>query len=340
LVGLAVTQNRVAHKGKLTTVESEQGEEKVKTKLSIHLKGWGVLVGSILILFTVMPIYGYAADLVGYWPFEDSSGSKVLDASGNGNDGTIYGGATRVQGKCGKGLSFNGTSSYVLVPGTGSINVGTWTVTCWVSFSRLDVVQVILDKRTDYLYRNYCLEYSPDETVPSGTHESYLFAIIGNATSVGPHTNDYGTFAPVELAKNTFYHMAATYDGSYVNLYIDGSLKASKKMDMTGITGTGDLSIGATLDPTLDAVTYGIIDEVKIFNAPLTRDEILAEMQRCASAVSGCMKVKGMPLDDTKVVLWQWLKKPQVTTTDDDGYFEFDRIAPSGKFWLTIGAPE
>jgi hypothetical protein len=209
-----------------------------------------------------------------------------------------------------------------------------------VSFSRLDVVQVILDKRTDYLYRNYCLEYSPDETVPSGTHESYLFAIIGNATSVGPHTNDYGTFAPVELAKNTFYHMAATYDGSYVNLYIDGSLKASKKMDMTGITGTGDLSIGATLDPTLDAVTYGIIDEVKIFNAPLTRDEILAEMQRCASAVSGCMKVKGMPLDDTKVVLWQWLKKPQVTTTDDDGYFEFDRIAPSGKFWLTIGAPE
>jgi streptogramin lyase len=57
-------------------------------------------------------------------------------------------------------------------------------------------------------------------------------------------------------------------------------------------------------------------------------------------AVSGCLKVKGMPLDDTKVVLWQLFRRPQVTNTDENGCFEFENVAPGKKFWLTVGVPE
>jgi len=45
--------------------------------------------------------------LVGWWRFDEGAGNIVSDSSGHGNDGTIYG-ATWVDGKHGKALSFDG----------------------------------------------------------------------------------------------------------------------------------------------------------------------------------------------------------------------------------------
>ena len=45
--------------------------------------------------------------LVAEWHFDEGAGSVVEDSSGNGNDGVIYG-ATWVEGKFGKALSFDG----------------------------------------------------------------------------------------------------------------------------------------------------------------------------------------------------------------------------------------
>lgn len=50
--------------------------------------------------------------LVGFWPAEELSGNTVFDKSGNGKDGTLYGGFTRVDGVVGKALKFNGSTGY------------------------------------------------------------------------------------------------------------------------------------------------------------------------------------------------------------------------------------
>ncbi|HCO94455.1 MAG TPA: hypothetical protein DIU00_10975 [Phycisphaerales bacterium] len=34
------------------------------------------------------------ADLIGWWRFDEGSGTTAYDSSGNGNDGTLVGGAT------------------------------------------------------------------------------------------------------------------------------------------------------------------------------------------------------------------------------------------------------
>ena len=101
----------------------------MKKRRSIHLKGWGVLIGSILMLLTLMTAYSYA-ELVGYWKFDENTGTTAYDSSGFNNTGTINN-ATWTSGKCGSGLSFGG-NGYVLVPNSTSINAGTWTVICWV----------------------------------------------------------------------------------------------------------------------------------------------------------------------------------------------------------------
>ena len=49
---------------------------------------------------------------VGWWPFDETSGSVARDASGQGNDGTILGTPGPVPGKIGGALQFNG-STYV-----------------------------------------------------------------------------------------------------------------------------------------------------------------------------------------------------------------------------------
>ena len=62
----------------------------------------------VLILASLMLVMGIQSlaigaekDLVGLWAFDEGTGNKVKDLSGNGNDGTISG-AKWVDGKFGK----------------------------------------------------------------------------------------------------------------------------------------------------------------------------------------------------------------------------------------------
>ena len=70
--------------------------------------------------------------LVGYWAFNETSGSAATDSSGNGNNGNIIN-AARVPGQSGNGLSFNGTSAYVDIANSASLNFsGAITMAAWI----------------------------------------------------------------------------------------------------------------------------------------------------------------------------------------------------------------
>src|SRR3972149_11340288 len=66
--------------------------------------------------------------LVGEWHFD----GDAKDTSGNGNDGTIYG-ATFVDGKFGKALSFDGVNDYVGTPSVYTYT--TLTTTSWINLT-------------------------------------------------------------------------------------------------------------------------------------------------------------------------------------------------------------
>ena len=54
-------------------------------------------------------------------PFDETSGTAAFDATGNGWNGTLVGGATRVAGKSGNAVDLSGTSQYVALP-TGVVS--------------------------------------------------------------------------------------------------------------------------------------------------------------------------------------------------------------------------
>ena len=70
---------------------------------------------------------------VAAYDFEEASGSKVIDASGQGNHGTRSGNSRITQGRFGKALSFDGLNDWVTVNGAASVDLTTgMTVEAWV----------------------------------------------------------------------------------------------------------------------------------------------------------------------------------------------------------------
>ena len=64
----------------------------------------------------VAAIYAGAAPATGlrtYWDFNEGTGTTASDVSGNGNTGTLQGGATWTTGKSGSGVALDGVSGYV-----------------------------------------------------------------------------------------------------------------------------------------------------------------------------------------------------------------------------------
>ena len=78
--------------------------------------------------------------LVGWWKFDEGSGTVAYDSSGNGNNGNLTNGPTWTTGKVGGALSFDGENDYVDVPSIQSVNGGGVTFAVWIKPTHFDSI--------------------------------------------------------------------------------------------------------------------------------------------------------------------------------------------------------
>ena len=83
----------------------------------------------------------------------------------------------------------------------------------------------------------------------------------------------YGTTA---LIANTWAHLAATYDGATMRLYVNGVQVASRTQTGAIATSTNPLQVGG--DSIYGQYFAGRIDEVRIYNRTLSVAEIQSDM--------------------------------------------------------------
>ena len=83
----------------------------------------------------------------------------------------------------------------------------------------------------------------------------------------------YGTAA---LVANAWTHLAATYDGTTMRLYVNGMEVASRPQTGNIATSTNPLQIGG--DSIYGQYWSGRIDEVRIYNRALNQTEIQTDM--------------------------------------------------------------
>jgi hypothetical protein len=196
--------------------------------------------------------------LVGWWRFDEGSGSVAGDSSGNGNNGTIYG-ATWVPGKYGDALSFDGADDYVQIPSSSSLNIGNAiSVEAWINGTAFSSNgwNFIVAKQWAY-----------ELAVWEGRLAIRLqFANNGDRYYFGSSLN-----------VGQWYYLVMTYDGSAFKGYINGQLNLNIPISDTIAINTNPLQIGA--ESSL-ALFNGVIDEVHIYNRALSAAEIQADFQK------------------------------------------------------------
>jgi len=225
-------------------------------------------------------------DLVGYWRFDEGSGTTAYDSSGNGNDGTLIGGAQWVEGQLGGALEFDGSGARVDAPYI-PLDSRTFTITMWVN---------------PVLYTNEQVVFSQVQT--NATNTSMHYRLWGDGrVRMGFYSNDLDTVAGT-VADNNWYHITFWYDFENQNrrIYINGVL------DAEGSAGpylgtSGDTVIGSW---GTSQWFRGIIDDVRIYTRALTDTEILGVMAGSGAEyplASGPNPADGALLEDTWVNL-------------------------------------
>jgi chitodextrinase len=198
---------------------------------------------------------------VAAYSFNENSGTTVADASGTGNGGTIGNATWTTQGKYGNALVFNGTNALVTVPDAPSLDLtNAMTLEAWVNPSTALIGwQDVVYKEDD----NYYL---------MGSSSS-----LGRPAAGGRFDGAYGeVFGAGQLTANTWTHIAATYDGTTLKLYVNGALVSSKAQTGALATSSNALSIGG--DNIYGQYFVGLIDEVRIYNTALTQAQVQTDM--------------------------------------------------------------
>jgi len=201
------------------------------------------------------------ANLVALWHFDDDA----LDSSGNNNDGTVYG-ASWVDGKLGNALSFDGTNDYVGIADSSILDItqGTWEA--WIKF---DTLPSVAGHPMNPLAKanQHWIHGSLNDT-DSGTTDAIVVKIRVGGTRYCAQTSSYFITADV------WYHVAGTYDGETLKLYVNGTLVNSNTAP-SGDIDTGDQIMAVGTWSTLADYFQGTIDEVRIWDGALISAEIL-----------------------------------------------------------------
>ena len=206
--------------------------------------------------------------LVAAYAFNEGTGSKVADASGNGNTGMIANADWTVAGKFGNALVFNGTSSLVTIPDSSSLHLkSAMTLEAWVnpSVSLCNAGEMIAKGSADY-FLGGC---------SSG----------GGGPGAGATLNlsKVAAYGRAQVPANTWTHLAATYNGSAFSLYQNGKKVSTRFYRGNIAESSSPLQIGG--NSLLGQYFSGAIDELRIYDVALTQAQIQRDMNAPIKAV-------------------------------------------------------
>src|SRR3954471_22704930 len=208
------------------------------------------------------PPGGGAEGLVAAYGFDEGQGNVAGDASGIGNDGRVEGPAWSRDGRHGGALSFDGTNDWVSVADGGSLDLTQgMTLEAWVRPSALGANwrTVLFKERPGNL--SYGLYANRETGVPDAQ-------VYGG----GAHEAD----AAGGLPSGQWAHLAATYDGNLLRLYVNGKQAAQVDVGAPIETSGGVLHIGG--NAIWNEWFAGLIDDVRIYNRALDATQINTDM--------------------------------------------------------------
>jgi hypothetical protein len=192
-----------------------------------------------------------------------SGDGNARDGTGAHN-GTLVGGARFAPGKVGQAFSFNGTSGYVSIPDSPSLDAfaDRITIMAWIKV-------------------NHLMANPEWEGIVTKGNASWRLLATSGATTIYFAASG-ATPADIYGSRNVndgqWHHVAAVYDGINLSLYVDGALDASKPASGSISRNRDPVCVGYIGNTGLPGNYHfdGLINEASIYNRALTASEIQA----------------------------------------------------------------
>lgn len=210
--------------------------------------------------------------LVGWWRLDEGTGSIAYDSSGQGNNGTLINmeAGDWVAGQLSPyALDFDGVNEYVNLGSVPIITTTQFTVCGW---ARIDGAgfgddSTLFEQRSDETANNKpAILLRPDV---SGDAQWGIRSSNGSYQSISTPRLNYGVMA----------HYCGVVTSSLIIFYREGNLvgQITKAQSGNYTTGVSRVDIARHAYVSLDRGFFnGVIDDVRLYNRPLSSDEVAA----------------------------------------------------------------
>ena len=232
-----------------------------------------------------------APGLRGRWGLDENAGTSAGNSVASGPNGTLVNTPLWVAGSSFTlpgALAFAGTNDAVAFGNAAALGVGTFTLETWV---RRDGAGATANTGSGGVLAIPLVTKGVGEAEGSNVDMNYFLGIRGSdgvlvadfeegAAGASPGLN-HPVIGTNPIVNGTWYHAAATYDGSAWRLYLNGGLEAtlvvgqppqSASIQHAGL-GTAYNSTG-----TASGFLNGVLDEARVWNYARTQAQIIASM--------------------------------------------------------------
>ena len=240
--------------------------------LAYYLPSHGI---NLLTFGQVFPQFSSSVNtsgLVGYWKFDDGSGTTAFDSTGNNNNATLSGtsfssSSCQVAG-C---INFPGGGRYVSIPDSPSLRFGTgdFSIGFWLKYPS--------QSGNGY---GYSMIIGNQGQTPQGI-ACFTDVYSGNAGYPGHlqcrvQGSNYVDSVSSNLNDNTWRYFTFVRNGTTLYLYINGILDNSRPVSSINVNTGQPFVLGANsvANPSAQDLTGGHMDELQMWNRALTADEI------------------------------------------------------------------
>ena len=224
------------------------------------------LIFSILCL-CLIPTNTAQSELVGWWEFNEGSGTEALDSSGNDNTGTLHDNVAWRDGKIGLAMEFDGTSGHVEIPFSESLkilNQGDFTICAWLLLNTVP------------LTTNRIVVQQGDL---NGTGRSLLF--VHSSNEIRSFAGGAATGSGVGVEAGVWIHAAVVVSEKgatdSIQMVVNGVVAGAANESLGMEDSEGAYFFGSHKN--LANVWEGLIDDIRIYNHALTEEELQGAME-------------------------------------------------------------
>ena len=200
--------------------------------------------------------------LVAAYGFSDGAGTTLSDVSGRGHPGTLSGPTWSASGHSGGALAFDGVNDFVSIADHSELDLTTgMTLEAWVNPSALGTAWRTVLFKEQAAHMTYALYANSSTTRPTG--QAY----------VGGQRDARG---PTALTTGAWTHLAVSYDGATLRLYVNGTQAATLATSGPMAVSTGPLKLGG--NAIWGEWFAGRMDDVRVYNRALSASELQSDM--------------------------------------------------------------